>query len=126
MRRTAGASTAATVVIVALIAAAVAGVGGYYYGTQRGGGRELAADARRVEIFHWWTAGGEREAADAMFNALKKRYSDVELVENPVAGGGGVSHRVVLQARLSAKIPPDTWQTLGGAELKSYVDGDYL
>ncbi|RME44711.1 MAG: carbohydrate ABC transporter substrate-binding protein [Chloroflexi bacterium] len=80
----------------------------------------------KLEIFHWWTAGGEREAADAMFAALKKAYPDVEIVENPVAGGGGVSHRVVLQARLSAGLPPDTWQTLGGAELKSYVDGGYL
>src|SRR5437899_12337150 len=61
-----------------------------------------------------------------MFQALKAKYPDIQLVENPVAGGGGVSHRVVLQARLSAGIPPDTWQTLGGAELKSYVDGGYL
>ncbi|HEC22241.1 MAG TPA: carbohydrate ABC transporter substrate-binding protein [Chloroflexi bacterium] len=83
-------------------------------------------EARELEIFHWWTAGGEREAADAMFAALAEAYPDIEVVENPVAGGGGVSHRVVLQARLSAGLPPDTWQTLGGAELKSYVDGGYL
>lgn len=83
-------------------------------------------EERKVEIFHWWTAGGEREAADAMFAALNGMYPDIEVVENPVAGGGGVSHRVVLQARLSAGLPPDTWQTLGGAELKSYVDGGYL
>lgn len=83
-------------------------------------------EERKLEIFHWWTAGGEREAADAMFKALKEKYPDIEVVENPVAGGGGVSHRVVLQARLSAGLPPDTFQTLGGAELKSYVDGGYL
>ncbi|WP_322806761.1 ABC transporter substrate-binding protein [Thermanaerothrix sp.] len=83
-------------------------------------------EERKLEIFHWWTAGGEREAADAMFKAFKDKYPDVEIVENPVAGGGGVSHRVVLQARLSAGLPPDTFQTLGGAELKSYVDGGYL
>jgi glucose/mannose transport system substrate-binding protein len=83
-------------------------------------------EERKLEIFHWWTAPGEREAADAMFAALKEAYPDIEVVENPVAGGGGVSHRVVLQARLAAGIPPDTWQTLGGAELKSYVDGGYL
>jgi glucose/mannose transport system substrate-binding protein len=84
------------------------------------------AVASKLEIFHWWTAGGEREAADAMFEALHAKHADVEVVENPVAGGGGVSHRVVLQARLSAGLPPDTFQTLGGAELKSYVDGGYL
>ncbi|NPA90076.1 MAG: carbohydrate ABC transporter substrate-binding protein [Chloroflexi bacterium] len=83
-------------------------------------------EEKKLEIFHWWTAGGEREAADAMFKVFKEKYPDVEIVENPVAGGGGVSHRVVLQARLSAGLPPDTWQTLGGAELKSYVDGGYL
>ena len=82
--------------------------------------------ARELIIFHWWTAGGEREAADAMFEALHEKYPDIKIVENPVAGGGGVSHRVVLQSRLAAGIPPDTWQTLGGAELKSYVDGGYL
>jgi glucose/mannose transport system substrate-binding protein len=83
-------------------------------------------EERKLEIFHWWTAPGEREAADAMFKALKEKYPDIQVVENPVAGGGGVSHRVVLQARLSAGIPPDTWQTLGGAELKAYVDGGFL
>jgi glucose/mannose transport system substrate-binding protein len=83
-------------------------------------------EAKELEIFHWWTAGGEREAADAMFAALSKKDPDIKVVENPVAGGGGVSHRVVLQARLSAGLPPDTFQTLGGAELKSYVDGKYL
>ncbi|MGB9777553.1 MAG: ABC transporter substrate-binding protein [Anaerolineae bacterium] len=85
-----------------------------------------APEPKKLEIFHWWTAGGEREAANAMFKAFKDKVPDVEIVENPVAGGGGVSHRVVLQARLSAGLPPDTWQTLGGAELKSYVDGGYL
>lgn len=83
-------------------------------------------EARKLEIFHWWTAPGEREAADAMFKALHDKYPDIEVVENPVAGGGGVSHRLVLQARLAASIPPDTFQTLGGAELKTYVDGGYL
>lgn len=80
----------------------------------------------KLEIFHWWTGPGEREAADAMFTALKDKYPDVEVVENPVPGGGGVSHRVVLQARITAGLPPDTFQTLGGAELKNYVDSGVL
>ena len=82
--------------------------------------------AKRLEIFHWWTAPGEREAADAMFKAFKDVMPDAEIVENPVPGGGGVSHRVVLQARITAGIPPDTFQTLGGAELKNYVDSGVL
>jgi len=80
----------------------------------------------QLEIFHWWTAPGEREAADAMFAALKDKYPEIEVVENPVPGGGGTEHRIVLKARITAGIPPDTFQTLGGAELKDYVDSNVL
>src|SRR6516225_1987772 len=61
-----------------------------------------AAQAQKLEIFDWWTAGGEREAMVTMFKVFKEKYPNVQIVENPVAGGGGVSHRVVLQARLAA------------------------
>jgi glucose/mannose transport system substrate-binding protein len=81
---------------------------------------------KKLEIFHWWTAPGEREAADAMFAAFKAKYPDVNIVENPVPGGGGTEHRIVLKARITAGIPPDTFQTLGGAELKDYVDSNVL
>ncbi|HEX6608426.1 MAG TPA: extracellular solute-binding protein [Chloroflexia bacterium] len=81
---------------------------------------------RKLEIFHWWTAPGEREAADAMFKTLKDKYPDIELVENPNPGGGGVNQRVVLQSRIAAGDYPDTFQTLGGAELKNYVDSNVL
>lgn len=81
---------------------------------------------RQLEIYHWWTAPGEREAADAMFAALKEAYSDIQVMENPSPGGGGVNQRVVLQSRIAAGDYPDTFQTLGGAELKNYVDSGVL
>ena len=84
------------------------------------------AQERKLEIFHWWVGPGEREAADEWFKALHAVYPEVQVVENPVAGGGGVSQRVVLQGRLAANLPPDTWQALGGAELKAYVDGGFV
>lgn len=84
------------------------------------------AGGRQLEIYHWWTAPGEREAADAMFAALKDAYPDIQVVENPSPGGGGVNQRVVLQSRIAAGDYPDTFQTLGGAELKNYVDSGVL
>ncbi len=81
---------------------------------------------RQLEIYHWWTAPGEREAADAMFKALHDAYPDIEVVENPSPGGGGVNQRVVLQSRIASGDYPDTFQTLGGAELKNYVDSGVL
>ncbi len=58
--------------------------------------------------------------------ALAAKFPNIELVENPVPGGGGTEHRIVLKARITAGIPPDTFQTLGGAELKDYVDSGVL
>jgi glucose/mannose transport system substrate-binding protein len=81
---------------------------------------------RHLQIYHWWTAPGEREAADAMFAALKAAYPDIIVDENPNPGGGGVNQRVVLQSRIAAGDYPDTFQTLGGAELKNYVDSGVL
>ena len=39
-------------------------------------------EAAQIEIFHWWTGPGEREAADAMFAALADKYPDIEVVED--------------------------------------------
>jgi glucose/mannose transport system substrate-binding protein len=61
-----------------------------------------------------------------MFAALKEAYSDIQVMENPSPGGGGVNQRVVLQSRIAAGDYPDTFQTLGGAELKNYVDSGVL
>ncbi|MGE5249748.1 MAG: ABC transporter substrate-binding protein [Bacteroidota bacterium] len=79
-----------------------------------------------LQIYHWWTAPGEREAADAMFKALKDAYPNIIVDENPNPGGGGVNQRVVLQSRIASGDYPDTFQTLGGAELKNYVDSGVL
>ena len=83
-------------------------------------------EKKELIIFNWWTGPGEKEAADAMYKAYADAYPDVTVVQNPVPGGGGVNQRVVLKARLTAGLPPDTFQTLGGAELKGYVDAGAL
>jgi glucose/mannose transport system substrate-binding protein len=89
-------------------------------------GAPVSEGPMQLEIYHWWTAPGEREAADAMFAALKEAYPEIQVMENPSPGGGGVNQRVVLQSRIAAGDYPDTFQTLGGAELKNYVDSGVL
>ncbi|RKX45102.1 MAG: ABC transporter substrate-binding protein, partial [Thermotogae bacterium] len=80
----------------------------------------------KLVIYHWWTAGGERQAIDKLFELFKKAYPDIEIVENPIVGGGGTTLRTVLMGLLAAGMPPDTFQSLSGADLKNYVDGGYL
>ena len=79
-----------------------------------------------LEVFSWWTSGGESAALDALFNVYKKRDPGVEIVNAAVAGGGGSAARPVLQTRLAGGNPPDTWQSHPGWELlDQYVEPGY-
>jgi glucose/mannose transport system substrate-binding protein len=82
----------------------------------------VSPQERKLEIFDWWTADYEKEAANAMFKTLTTLYPDMVVVENPTIGTKEASPQAVLQARLAAGLPPDTWQMTAGAELKAYVD----
>ncbi len=83
-------------------------------------------EADELVIYHWWTAGGEREAMDTIFEWYHEKRPGTQIVDNPVAGGGGITLKTILLGLLAADIPPDTFQSLSGAELKMYVDGGYV
>jgi glucose/mannose transport system substrate-binding protein len=79
-----------------------------------------------LEVFSWWTSGGESAALSALFDVYKKRDPGVEVINATVAGGGGSAARPVLQTRLAGGNPPDTWQSHPGWELlDQYVEPGY-
>src|ERR1700751_598510 len=85
-----------------------------------------AAENRQLEVFSWWTSGGEAVALEVLFKVYKHKNPDVEGSNAAVTGGGGSAARPVLQTRLAAGNPPDTWQTHSGHELLGqYVRADY-
>jgi len=85
-----------------------------------------AAGEQKLEVFSWWTSGGESAALEALFDTYKKQFTGVEIVNATVAGGGGSNARPVLQTRLAGGNAPDTWQTHPGHELiGQYVDPGY-
>jgi glucose/mannose transport system substrate-binding protein len=82
-----------------------------------------AADEKKLEVFSWWTSGGEAAALDALFKTYKAQTPGVEIINATVAGGAGTAAQAVLQTRLQGGNPPDTWQTHPGQELiNQYVD----
>lgn len=86
-----------------------------------------AAAGGQLEVFSWWTSGGEAAALQALFDAYAAQYPDVEIVNATVAGGGGSAARGVLQTRLAGGDVPDTWQVHPGFELMGqYVDPGYV
>ena len=86
----------------------------------------LAAGDKQLEVFSWWTSGGEAVALEALFKVYKDKNPGVEVLNAAVTGGGGSAARPVLQTRLAAGNPPDTWQVHPGRELFGrYVQAGY-
>jgi glucose/mannose transport system substrate-binding protein len=70
-----------------------------------------------IEIFSWWTAGGEAEGLKAMSEVFAARYPDVEIINATVAGGAGSEAKAVLATRMQAGDAPDSFQVHAGHEL---------
>jgi glucose/mannose transport system substrate-binding protein len=85
-----------------------------------------AAGNKQLEVFSWWTSAGETAALTALFKVYNHKNPGVEVCNSAITGGGGSAARPVLQTRLAAGNPPDTWQTHSGHELLGrYVQADY-
>ncbi len=81
----------------------------------------------QVEIFSWWTAGGEADGLEAMFEVFAEEYPEYEIVNAAVAGGAGTEARAVLATRLSQNDPPESWQGHAGQELiGTYVAAEQI
>src|SRR5947199_7882781 len=72
-----------------------------------------------LEIFSWWTAGGEADGLAEMFKIYKQKYSGVQIVNATVAGGAGTNAKAVLKTRMEGGKPPDSFQVHAGQELIS-------
>ncbi len=83
--------------------------------------------AGEVEVFSWWTGGGEAAGLEAMITVFDAQHPDVDFVNAAVAGGAGTNARAVLASRLQAGDPPDSWQAHAGQEIiGTYVAADQI
>jgi glucose/mannose transport system substrate-binding protein len=87
---------------------------------------EEVAQENQLEIFSWWTAGGEAEGLNAMFDVYSGMYPDVEIINATVAGGAGTNAKAVLATRLQGGDPPDSFQVHAGLEILKYDPNTYL
>jgi len=91
---------------------------------------EVATEApamTQVEVFSWWTGGGEAAGLDAMIQIFKAKFPNIEFINAAVAGGAGTNARSVLATRLQAGDPPDSFQGHAGQELiGTYVKANQL
>ncbi|WP_419707151.1 ABC transporter substrate-binding protein [Promicromonospora sp. NFX87] len=109
----------ATVATAAVLGLTLAACGGGNTGGDGGGGE---GGGSQVEVFTWWAAGSEKAGLDALVGEFEKQHPGIEFVNGAVAGGAGSAAKDLLQTRLQAADPPDTFQAHAGAELQDYID----
>ncbi|SFR58111.1 ABC transporter substrate-binding protein [Halogeometricum limi] len=89
--------------------------------TEQSGGSRNA-----LELVHWWTAGGEQDALNALLEGFREEYPDVEITNNPAPGGAGSALDTVVKNRVLNQNPPSTFQIWPGKALTQYVEGNVL
>ncbi|MBE1876041.1 ABC transporter substrate-binding protein, partial [Myceligenerans pegani] len=114
--------SAGVVASAAVLGMTLAGCGGGSGGDSGEGGSGAEGDASQVEVFTWWAAGSEKAGLDALVGVFQEQHPDTEFVNGAVAGGAGSAAKDLLQTRLQAQDPPDTFQAHAGAELQDYID----
>ena len=79
----------------------------------------VSAQDGELEIFSWWTAGGEVEALNAIYEIYSREYPNVEIVNAALAGGQGQggNMKALLETRMLGGEPPDSFQVHLGREL---------
>ena len=90
------------------------------------GGDTGSGDASQVEVFTWWASGSEKLGLDALVEVFNAQHPDIEFINGAVAGGAGSAAKDLLQSRLQAGDPPDTFQAHAGAELTDYINAGQL
>ncbi|MFA6841616.1 MAG: extracellular solute-binding protein [Defluviitoga tunisiensis] len=75
------------------------------------------AQSGEIEIFSWWTGGGEEAALLATIADFEQLYPNIKVINATVAGGAGTNAKAVLKTRMLGGNPPDTFQVHAGWEL---------
>jgi len=72
-----------------------------------------------LEIFSWWTSGGEVEALNAVYAIFSEEYPNVTINNAALAGGQGQggNMKALLETRMMGGEPPDSFQVHLGREL---------
>jgi len=87
----------------------------------------VPAGKTQVEVFSWWTTGGEAAGLQKLIDQFNAAHPDAEVINAAVAGGAGSNAKAVLKTRMLGGDPPDSFQVHMGHELlDTWVTTEYM
>ena len=109
--------------VIALVALACAGTPA----GSPGASPTAAGGKEKVEVFSWWTTGGEAAGLDKLIAKFNAEHPEWEVFNAAVAGGAGTNAKAVLKTRMLGGDPPDSFQVHMGHELiDTWVTTGYM
>lgn len=82
--------------------------------------------AGTVNIYHWWTAGGEKDAIESVVSEFSGIYENIEAKSNPIPGGAGGAMVMKVKVLAQTGKSPEAFQAHPGQEIQPYLDAGLL
>lgn len=87
---------------------------------------EATGEKGTVNVYHWWTAGGEKDAIESVVKGFTDTYSKVKAKSNAIPGGAGGAMVMKVKVLQQAGKSPETFQAHPGQEIEPYLNSDML
>jgi len=98
-----------------------AGRAGLNGGGAAGADGKSTSQTGTVEIYSWWTAGGEAQALARLIDRYKTTYPGDDVLNSTAGSADPTAAFDAMKKRLADGDPPDAWQAILGADLRSYT-----
>ena len=82
--------------------------------------------AGTVNIYHWWTAGGEKDAIESVVSQFTEIYETTDAKSNPIPGGAGGAMVMKVKVLAQTGKSPEAFQAHPGQEIQPYLDAGLL
>ena len=79
-----------------------------------------------ANVYHWWTAGGEKDAIESIIAGFSGTYSSINAKSNAIPGGAGGAMVMKVKVLQQAGKSPETFQAHPGQEIEPYLASDML
>lgn len=79
-----------------------------------------------ANVYHWWTAGGEKDAIESVVGGFTDVYTKTKAKSNAIPGGAGGAMVMKVKVLQQAGKSPETFQAHPGEEIEPYLQSDLL
>lgn len=79
-----------------------------------------------INVYHWWTAGGEKDAIESVVDGFKGTYKSIKAKSNAIPGGAGGAMVMKVKVLQQAGKSPETFQAHPGQEIEPYLNSNLL